>query len=137
MRGREDSAVRLFKATVVWLLIAVCAVLNGGFREAVLLPGLGMPAAIFLSGILLCVLIMVVSFVFIRWLGPLRTAQSLLVGLLWLFLTLAFEFGLGRFVQHREWSEILDAYTFKNGNLWPLVLVVTFLAPLSTVLAAA
>jgi hypothetical protein len=25
---------------------------------------------------------------------------------------------------------MLEAYTFKDGNMWPLVLVITFLAPL-------
>lgn len=102
----------------------------GGFREAVLLPRLGRPAALVLSGVLLSALIVVVALVFIRRLGPLTSSQSLRVGLLWLCLTLAFEFGFGRLVEHRAWAELLEAYTFKDGNLWPLVLVVTFFAPL-------
>jgi hypothetical protein len=120
----------LLKAAAVWLVILVGAVLNGFLREAVLLPRLGIPAAFALSGVLLSVLIVVVALVFIRWLGPLGTSQSLRVGLLWLCLTLAFEFGFGRLVERRGWSELLEAYTFKDGNVWPLVLVVTFFAPL-------
>ena len=50
--------------------------------------------------------------------------------MLWLCLTLTFEFSFGRFVQHETWSTLFEAYTFKDGNLWPLVLVVTALAPL-------
>lgn len=125
--------MRPLKATAIWLVILVCAVLNGGFREAVLLPELGKPAAFLLSGILLSILIVVVSLAFVRWLAPLSTPQSLGIGLLWLCLTLAFEFGFGRWVQHRGWSELLEAYTFKDGNLWPFVLVVTFFAPLVAV----
>lgn len=120
----------LLKAGAIWLFILVCAVLNGAFREAVLLPRLGAPTGFVASGVLLSVFIVVVSITFIRWLGPLNTSQSLRVGFFWLCLTLAFEFGFGRLEQHRGWSELLDAYTFKDGNLWPLVLVVIFFAPL-------
>ena len=51
------------------------------------------------------------------------------VGVFWLFLTLVFEFGFGRLVQHKSWSEVLDAYTSEGGNIWPVVLLVTLLAP--------
>ncbi|HJV76057.1 MAG TPA: hypothetical protein VJ654_17685 [Noviherbaspirillum sp.] len=123
----------LFKAAAIWLLILVCAVLNGGLREAVLLPTLGTPLALVLSGILLSLCIVAVSLIFVRRFGRLSDAQALKLGLFWLLLTLAFEFGFGRLVQHRSWSQLLDAYTFKDGNIWPLVLVVTFFAPLLAV----
>ena len=119
----------LVKAVATWLLILVLAVLNGAFREAVLLPALGKPFALVLSGILLAVLILLVAFVFVPRFGQVGRAQALYLGLLWLILTLAFEFGFGRWVQGRSWSELLRAYTFEDGNLWPLVLVVTFFAP--------
>ena len=48
---------------------------------------------------------------------------------LWLATTLAFELGFGRFVQHKGWAEILEAYTFKGGNLWPLVLAIVLISP--------
>ena len=123
----------LLKAAGIWLLILVCAVLNGAFRESTLLPNLAKPVALVLSGLLLCLCIVVISLIFVHRLGRLGTSQSLSIGLFWLCLTLAFEFGFGRVLQHRTWPELLDAYTFKDGNLWPLVLVVTFLAPLLTV----
>jgi hypothetical protein len=123
----------LLKAAAVWLVILVCAVLNGAFREAVLLPRLGTPTGFVASGLLLSVIIVVVSLVLVRRLEPLSKSLSLGVGLFWLCLTLAFEFGFGRLVQHRGWPELLEAYTFKDGNLWPLVLVVIFFAPLLAV----
>lgn len=120
----------LLKSATIWLLILGCAVLNGGLREAVLLRILGKPGAFVLSGVLLSLCIVLLSLVLVRWLGRLTTRQSLLVGLFWLCLTLAFEFGFGRIVQQLAWSGLLEAYTFKDGNIWPLVLVVTFFAPL-------
>jgi hypothetical protein len=41
----------------------------------------------------------------------------------------AFEFTFGRLVQGKPWPQLLEAYTFKDGNIWPLVLLVTTLAP--------
>ncbi len=125
------------RAVAIWLLILVLAVLNGGFRDAVLLPALGKSLALVLSGFLLCACILVVALVFIPRLGRLRAVQSLNLGLLWLALTLAFEFGFGRLVQGRPWRELLEAYTFKDGNLWPLVLAVAFFAPLIAVRVSA
>ena len=118
------------KATAIWLLILVCAVLNGALREAWLMPWFGRPAALVASGVLLSLVILGISLLAAPWLGRLTAAQCLSVGLLWLVLTLAFEFGFGRLVQHRSWQELGAAYTFQDGNIWPLVLVVTFFAPL-------
>lgn len=52
----------------------------------------------------------------------------LLVGILWLALTVGFEssFGLAR---GRSLSSLLDAYRFKEGNIWPVVLLSISLAP--------
>lgn len=125
----------LLKASALWLLILACAVLNGGLREGVLLPKLGTPVALVLSGVLLSACILVVSLALVPWLGHLGSLRALAVGLFWLCLTLAFEFGFGRLVQGQSWPELLQAYAFKDGNIWPLVLVVTFLAPLLAVRA--
>jgi len=119
----------LLKAFAIWWLILALAVLNGGLREVVLLPVLGKPAALVLSGVLLAACIVIVALVLVPRLGRLRVAQALQLGLLWLTLTLAFEFGFGYWVQGHSWSELLAAYTFRDGNLWPLVLVVIFFAP--------
>jgi hypothetical protein len=119
----------LLKAVAIWLLILILAVLNGGLRETVLVPALGKPAALVLSGVLLGAFIVIVALVLVPRLGQLRTAQALQLGLLWLVLTLVFEFGFGYWVQGHSWSELLEAYNFKDGNLWPLVLVILFFAP--------
>lgn len=121
------------KATAVWLVILGCAVLNGGLREGVLMPSLGKPIALVISGVLLSIVIVAISLLLVPWLGRLNTSQCLYVGLLWLCLTLSFEFGFGRLVQHQSWQQLVEAYTFKDGNIWPLVLVVTFVAPLLAV----
>ncbi|HYG64288.1 MAG TPA: hypothetical protein VEL74_17050 [Thermoanaerobaculia bacterium] len=123
----------LVKSLAVWLLILVLAIINGAFREAVLLPSLGRPLGLVLSGLLLSVCIIVVACFFVPRMARTERLRPLYLGLLWLGLTLGFEFGFGRLVQRRSWPELLEAYTFKDGNIWPIVLVVTFLAPLLAV----
>jgi hypothetical protein len=119
----------LGRAGLAWLLILALAMLNGMFREAVLLPHLGRPAAFVLSGVLLSSCILVVAVALGRWLNLGTVSRCITVGSLWLGLTLIFEFGFGRLVQGRTWSELLEAYRFREGNIWPAVLLITFAAP--------
>lgn len=120
----------ILKALAVWLLILICAVLNGTFRESVLVPRLGSIPAFITSGILLSLCIVAVSAALVPWFGQRPVSGYLLLGVFWLVLTLVFEFGFGRVLQHKTWPQLLEAYTFRGGNLWPLVLIVTTLAPL-------
>ena len=117
------------KALALWCGILVLAVLNGILREKALVPVMGLSAALVASGILLSACIFAAAVVATPWYGRLRSPQWLLIGVLWLVLTVAFEFGFGRFVQHKSWPELLVAYTFEGGNLWLVVLVATFLSP--------
>jgi hypothetical protein len=116
------------KALAIWAGILVLAVLNGALREAILIPKLGAVAGLVLSGILLSALIFAVAYFSLPWLGALHLAQFVGVGLGWLALTLVFEFSFGLW-QDKSWQVMLEAYTFKGGNIWPVVLVVTALAP--------
>lgn len=116
------------KSLTIWLVILFCAVANGALREGVLIPHLGKAPGFFLSGVLLSALILVITFLALPWLGAHRQAQLIGLGAFWLALTLVFEISFGRF-QGKPWAVILEAYTFKDGNIWPVVLLVTAAAP--------
>ncbi|SDB61458.1 hypothetical protein SAMN05660653_03198 [Desulfonatronum thiosulfatophilum] len=122
-------ASAILKAIPVWCCILVFAVANGGFREAVLLPKLGSPTALIVSGLLLSFVIVGVAYLALPWLGVRRPLHLLTVGLLWLALTLVFEFSFGLW-QGKSWETLLEAYTFRDGNIWSLVLAVVAFAPL-------
>ena len=119
----------LIRSIAAWLAILALAVLNGALREALLLPNLGRPAAYAMSALLLALVVCVVAVASARWMGAHTARRAMAVGILWLALTLVFEFGFG-LAQGHSWPQMLEAYTFKDGNLWPLVLVVVLLAPL-------
>lgn len=117
------------KSLVPWFGILVLAILNGILREKRLIPVLGTSSALIASGAILSFCIFAVTFVVVPWYGRLPSAQWLLIGLFWLLLTLIFEFAFGRLIQGKPWRELLAAYTFEGGNIWPLVLVAMLLAP--------
>ena len=116
------------KALLIWVGILVLAVVNGAMRESVLVPGVGAPAALVLSGLLLSALIIGVAYLSLPWLQISDPVQLWSVGLAWLALTIAFEFSFGLW-QGKSWAVLLEAYTFRGGNIWPVVLAVTALAP--------
>ena len=117
------------KTVALWSLILVLAILNGAVREKALVPALGSFAGLLASGVILCVGIFIVALLAAPWYGPLASRQWLLVGLVWLLLTLVIEFGFGRLAQDKTWTELLEAYAFRGGNIWPLVLLAAFISP--------
>ena len=116
------------KAFAIWLAILSSAIANGVLREAVLIPRLGRTGGLVISGALLCTLILAITFFSLPWLGIDRRSQVIGVGFAWLLLTLVFEVSFGLY-QGKSWPDILEAYTFKDGNVWPVVLLVTAAAP--------
>lgn len=117
------------QALLWWTLILLCAFANGALRELLLIPLLGAAPGLVLSGLLLSGCILAVAWNAAPHYGRLTLAHYHAIGAFWLLLTLGFEFGFGRLVQHKPWPELWQAYTFQDGNLWPLVLILTALSP--------
>jgi len=117
------------RASLAWVGILALAILNGAVREGLLVPRLGRTPGLVASGLLLSALVLLVAFATLRWIAPATRAQAWAVGALWLALTLGFEFGFGALVKHKPLHELLAAYRFADGNLWPLVLLVVLVAP--------
>ena len=129
------GAIIALKVIALWLLILVFAIANGALREGVLLKLLARSSAFTLSGLLLITCIFLVAVFSIQWLGKLTVTQYLLVGSLWLALTLVFEFGFGLLVRGQALASLLEAYRFKDGNIWAIVLAVVAFAPVIAAIA--
>lgn len=118
----------LLRSVLVWVAILGFAILNGVLRDLVLVHALGPTSARFVSGIVLCALIVAAAAFAAPWLGRLALRSFWSIGALWLVLTLGFETTVS-YVEHRSWQRVLEAYTLQGGNLWPLVLLTTLVAP--------
>jgi hypothetical protein len=115
----------------VWVVFAVLATANGLFRVAVLEPRLAEPSAHRLSTALLAGLVLAVAFVYFRRGGISHTyTERLLVGVVWVALTVAFEFSFGRYVAGQSTEELLYNYAVLDGRVFVVVLLAVFLAPL-------
>jgi hypothetical protein len=44
-------------------------------------------------------------------------------------LTVLFEFGMGKYLLHQSWGQMVQAYNIFEGNLWPLVLLTVATLP--------
>ena len=119
------------KSMLIWLSITPLAILNGGLREYVLLPRLG-AIAVPISGILLTLCIIVVSYIFLPRLGSAKKSTYVKMGIIWLIATVVFEFMVG-VVTKTPLSEMLRAYDFTTGNLW--LFIVIFIGFVPTIVA--
>ena len=102
-----------------------------GFREAVLLSRLGETAARAISTLLLSAIILIVASMTIGWISTRPQLDAWRIGILWLALTIAFEFLAGHYLFRVPWHRILADYNIVNGRIWILVLIVTLLAPVA------
>jgi hypothetical protein len=118
------------RAVVVWCGLLLLAILNGGLRDIVLSPRLGDVGGRALSTLLLSGLILLITWLTIRWMRPEAFGEALGIGILWLALTLSFEFLVGHYGFGKSWSDLLADYDLRRGRIWVLVLVVTLVAPL-------
>lgn len=55
--------------------------------------------------------------------------QALIIGSIWLILTILFEFVFGHFVMKHSWEKLFHDYRIDKGRLWSLVLIWIFFAP--------
>ena len=124
------STAMLPRAILIWFAILILASINGAVRDLLVAPRTGDLVARAISTIILCLLIAVVAWRSIGWVGPRNIRAALEIGIVWLVLTLTFEFGFGHFVFGKPWAELLADYDVRRGRIWVLVLIATLLAPL-------
>lgn len=127
--GAARTAALCLKVVLWWLAILALAVVNGLVRQKLLIPAIGSVAGLLTSGSILSGVIFLVAYAAVPGFLPVTPRRCWTVGLAWLALTLTFELSFGLFVMHKPFVELLQAYTFKDGNLWPVVLASTLISP--------
>ena len=107
------------------LLIAIG---NGILREAVIKKYFDEHTAHQLSTVTLLIFFaLYIGFVISRF-SPASASQAIIVGILWLVLTLLFEFGFG-YYRGNTWSAMLGEYNILRGKLWILIPLWVAIAP--------
>ena len=116
---------------LAWTGMVALAVVNGAFRGLVTQPLLGETAARQLATVILLGALVLYQWQLATRL-PIPTARlAWALGAAWAALTLAFEFGFGRFIEHLSWSTMLADYDVTSGRIWILVPLTLLVLPWS------
>jgi hypothetical protein len=114
----------------IWFILAISAIVVATFRVGVLMPQFGEQTAHQLGTILYLIVQFIIIYLFIKKI-KIREAKTLLgIGLLWVFITMIFEFIFGHYVMGHSWQKLFADYNLFSGRLWVLVLINNVVAPL-------
>lgn len=117
---------KYIQAVAIWCSILPLAILNGGLRESVLsrLGSIALP----LSGLILCVCIFAMAFIFVPRIKKCTSRDYMVFGLIWFLLTNLFDWVM-LVGQGGNVGELWKAYDWRTGNLWTLVVLTAAIAP--------
>ena len=114
-------------AFLIWVMIIPIAIINGGFREYVLvkLGGLALP----LSGIILSICIFIVAYLLVPKIKNCVKRDYIFFGVMWFVLTNLFD--LSAYIKEGEgFAGLLQSYNIFTGNTWLLVVLTALFAPM-------
>ena len=112
----------MWRYTLLWFPLLLIAIGNGILREktfAKVLPELRSHQLSTLIGAAFMGLF--IWFAVHTW-PPSSTNEAIIIGVVWLCMTVAFEFYMGLVLQKRPMSEVLAQYNLMKGHLWVLLL---------------
>jgi hypothetical protein len=120
----------VLRSLTIWLILICAEIMHGILRAIVLVPIVGEFRSNQIGVFTGSAIILVIAYLTICWIGAQRPKEALLVGLIWLVLTVAFEVLFGRFVLGLSWDELLAGYNIANGGLMPLGLLILLFSPM-------
>jgi hypothetical protein len=115
--------------SVSWLGMVILAILNGTIREKAYGKLMGELTAHQLSTLAGLILFGVYIWMLTGLFRIESSRQALLIGSIWLLMTVVFEFVFGHYVMGHPWDKLLNDYNILKGRVWSLMLIWTFVAP--------
>ena len=119
----------LLRYAAFWLVLAVLAIINGVLRGSTYgryVPELVAHQISTLTGVAITG---IAVWLFHRWQPIASTREAWLIGIVWLAMTITFEFGFGHYVAGHPWERLLADYDLLAGRVWLLFLVWILLMP--------
>lgn len=120
------------RGVAVWLVLMAAETVHGILRSIFLVPLVGDLRARQFSVFVGSLLIVFLTYLFVRWIKGAAPLHFILVGAMWVFLTVGFEIVLGRFVMGLSWGRIASDYNMAEGGLMIFGLLIMMIAPLTT-----
>jgi len=119
----------MWKYLTAWFVMLLVAVANGAVRDSTYGRRVDELTAHQLSTATGVLLLGIVIRGFVRLYPPSSGREAISIGLLWMALTVAFEFLFFHYVGGHSWSELLGNYNVLKGRVWVVVLAWIAIAP--------
>jgi hypothetical protein len=116
------------RAFLVWLVIIAGESVSGILRSLYLAPSIGDLAARRAGFFIGLAIIFAITWAFIRWTGATRPRDLWMIGVMWMVLTAAFEFGLA-YLLGLSRDRVLEDYDPSRGGLMAFGLVFLVIVP--------
>ena len=118
-----------FKYFFAWFGIVVLGLINATVRQVVYARYVGDLAAHQISTLTFAVLVGLYAWALSGFLKLSSAGEAIGVGLMWMVLTIVFEFALGRYVVGDPWGKLVHDYNLLEGRVWGLFILWVRLAP--------
>lgn len=113
-----------------WFLFMVLAIINAIIREAVYSSFLDELRAHQLSTFTLMTIFFIGTLLILRFNGlNLNTQEAILMGTIWVIMTICFEFLAGHYVFGNSWDHLIADYNILKGRIWMFIPITTFVSP--------
>ena len=109
--------------------MVLLAILNGTLREKLYGSHMSGLRAHQLSTVLLMAFLGIYLWLLTGYFRIESAHQGLIIGSLWLAMTMVFEFLFGHLVMGHSWTALFHDYNLAKGRIWSLVLIWTAIAP--------
>ncbi len=119
----------MLRYLLIWFALLALAIANGALRQSTF--GKVMPElrAHQLSTLIGSIVMGVAIWLVIAAWPPASGRQAIAIGVVWLGLTVAFEFFMGLVLLRRARAEVLGDYNLRRGRVWVLFLAWLTVAP--------
>lgn len=112
-----------------WVGLVILAILNGIIRLKGYAPFMNELSAHQVSTVIGLCLFAIYLWFFTGFFPIASSRQAWIIGGMWLFMTIIFEFLFGHYVAGHSWAKLLRDYNVLEGRAWLLVLIWTAVAP--------
>ncbi len=120
----------LLRYIFAWIPMIFIGILNGILRESTYGKYLSELRAHQVSTLTGVLLFSVYIWGLTRFWSLESSQQAIAIGLIWLMLTIIFEFVFGHFIAGHSWQRLLDDYDFMAGRVWIIVPLWIAISPL-------
>ena len=114
---------------MAWFPMLALAIANGALRQLTFGKHMSELRAHQLSTAIGSVIMGLFIWLVVRIWPPSSSRRAFFIGVVWVSLTIVFEFAMGRIIMHRPWQQLFQDYNLAAGRVWLLFLIWLALAP--------